>query len=203
MRGVDYETFWERTPHGVPGATSEEFPALTGPIYFNEFVIPDRTKTETSEDGGIVWTEVPAGTYRIVTSSPTTGFASFLATCADGRIINANLPWGAYELSDGEQPLAAGVVASAATGVDAKDGRQRRVIATLEGGEAVHVNAVLRKGGKRIGHTRIDSLPAGTRKVKVPVRARAGRGGARLTIKLRDAARDVVTTKHRVRLPAA
>ena len=110
-------------------------------------MIPDTTKTETSEDGGIVWTEVPAGTYRIVTSSPTTGFASFLATCADGRIVNANPPWGAYELSDGEQPLAAGVVASSATGVDAKgSGRDRRAIATLDSGEAVHVNAVLRQG---------------------------------------------------------
>ena len=204
VRGVDYETFWERTPHGVPGATSEEFPALAGPIYFNQFVIPDPTKTETSEDGGIIWTEVPAGTYRIATSSPTTGFASFLATCADGRIVNANPPWGAYELSDGEQPLAAGVVASSATGVDAKgSGRDRRAIATLDSGEAVHVNAVLRQGGKRVGHKRIDSVPAGTRAVKVPVRVRAGRGGAKLTIKLRDAAGDVVTTKHQVRLPAA
>jgi hypothetical protein len=204
VRGVDYETFWERTPHGVPGATSEEFPALTGPIYFNEFVIPDRSKTETSEDGGIIWTEVPEGRYRIVTSSPSTGFASFLASCRNGRIINANPPWGAYELDAGEQPLAAGIVASSATGVDARgDGRNRRVIATLEGGEAVHVNAVLRKGGKRIGHERIDSLRAGTRAVKVPVRARAGRGGAKLTIKLRDAAGDAVTTKHQVRLPAA
>ena len=63
MCGVDYETFHQRTPHGVPGATSEELPALAGPIYFNEFVIPDQSKTETSEDGGIVWTEVPAGPH--------------------------------------------------------------------------------------------------------------------------------------------
>ena len=102
VRGVDYETFHQRTPHGVPGATSEESPALDGPIYFNEFVIPDTSKTETSEDGGIVWTEVPKGEYRIVTNSPDTRFASFLATCRNGRIVNANPPWGAYELSPGE-----------------------------------------------------------------------------------------------------
>ena len=56
VRGVDYETFWERTPHGVPGATSEEFPALDGPIYFNEFVIPD-----TDEDRDLARTAGSSG----------------------------------------------------------------------------------------------------------------------------------------------
>lgn len=204
VRGVDYETFHERTPHGVPGATSEESPALDGPTYFNEFVIPDASQTETSEDGGIVWTEVPAGTYRIETSSPDTRFASFLATCRNGRIVNANPPWGAYELSSGEEPLAAGVVASSATEIAAKGrGRKRKVVATLDNGEAVHVNAVLRKGGKRVGHTRIDSLSDGVKDVKIPVRRSAGKGKAKLTLKLRDAAGDVITTDHRTRIPGA
>jgi hypothetical protein len=203
VRGVDYDTFHQRTPHGVPGATSEEFPALDGPIYFNEFVIPDTSKTETSEDGGIVWTEVPTGTYRIATSSPTTRFASFLATCEPGRVINANPPWGAYELSPGEEPLGAGVVASSATEVKAKDsGKNRKVVATIEAGEVTHFNAVLRKGGKRIGHKRIDSIPAGTKDVKIPVRASAGKGGAKLTLKLRDAAGDVVESDFDVRPPS-
>ena len=109
VRDVDYQTFWDRTPHGVAGATSVEFPELTGPTYFNEFVIPDPSESSTSEDGGIIWTGVPAGTYRIATLSPTTRFASFLATCEPGRVVNANPPWGAYELSAGEKPLGAGV----------------------------------------------------------------------------------------------
>jgi hypothetical protein len=204
VRGVDYETFHANTPHGVPGATSVEFPALDGPIYFNEFVIPDASRTETSEDGGIVWTEVPAGSYRIETTSPDTRFASFLATCRDGRVVNANPPWGAYELSPGEQPLGAGVVASAATEVGTKgSGERRKVVATLDSGEAVHVNAVIRKGGKRVGHTRIDRLPIGVKRVKIKVRKAAGRGKARLDLKLRDAAGDVVSTDHPVRIPAA
>ena len=120
VRGVDYETFRERTPHGVPGATSTESPALDGPIYFNENVIPDPSKTETSEDGGIIWKIVPAGTYRIETTSPDTRFASFLATCKDGRIVNANPPWGAYELAGDEQPLGASIVAASVTGTDVK-----------------------------------------------------------------------------------
>ncbi len=203
VRGVDYETFHQRTPHGVPGATSEEFPALDGPTYFNEFVIPDTSKTETSEDGGIVWTEVPEGEYRIVTSSPTTRFASFLATCRDGRIINANPPWGAYELSPGEDPLAAGVVASSVEDTAVKSGRDGRTVTVgIDSGEATRVNAVLRRNGKRVGHVRVD-VESGSKNVKVPVRASAGKGKATLSVKLRDAAKDSVTTDHHVTLPSA
>ncbi len=202
VRGVDYETFHDRTPHGVPGATSEEFPPIDGPIYFNENVVPDPSETASSEDGGIVWPVVPTGTYRIATSSPNTQFASFLATCEPGRVINANPPWGAYELSPGEEPLGASVVASSVTEMGAKgSGDSRKVVATLDGGEEIHVNAVLRKGGKRIGHTRIDTLPAGVKDVKIPVRKSAGKGRAKLEVKLRDAAGDVVSTDHSVELP--
>ena len=81
VRGVDYATFEERTPHGVSGANAHAVPTLPPPTYFNENVIPDRTQAQTSGDGGIIWTEVPAGTYRVITESPSTKFASFLATC--------------------------------------------------------------------------------------------------------------------------
>src|SRR4029079_6843532 len=81
VRGVDYETFRDRTPHGVPGATSTESPALDGPIYFNENVIPDPSKTETSEDGGIIWKVVPAGNYRIEDSSPHTPLGELSLSC--------------------------------------------------------------------------------------------------------------------------
>ncbi len=35
-------------PHGIPVRPSIEFPEIPGPIYFNEHVIPDATKAETS-----------------------------------------------------------------------------------------------------------------------------------------------------------
>ena len=45
VRDVDYATFESETArlhgHGVPGGTSIEYPALDGPTYFNENVIPD------------------------------------------------------------------------------------------------------------------------------------------------------------------
>jgi hypothetical protein len=185
----------------VPGATSQESPALDGPIYFNESVIPDTSQMETSEDGGIVWTEVPAGTYRIETTSPDTRFASFLATCRNGRVINANPPWGAYELSDGEKPLKAGVVASSVTKVDSVgNGDARKIELSIDTGEATHLNAVLRLGGKRIGHTRIDQLSAGSKRAAVPVRKAAGNGKAKLEVKLRDAAGDVITSSFDVKV---
>lgn len=201
VRGVDYETFHERTPHGVPGATSTETPALDGPIYFNENVIPDPTATATSEDGGIVWAVVPAGTYRIETSSPDTRFASFLATCENGRIVNANPPWGAYELVGDEQPLGASIVAASVTGTDvARGGGKRKVAITVDAGERTRVNAVLRKGGKRVGHVRTDIDP-GTRTVKLPVRHHAGKGKAKLSIRLRDSAKEKVESNREVVLP--
>ena len=201
VRGVDYQTFWDRTPHGVPGATSTETPAIDGPTYFNQYVIPDTTATETSDDGGIVWTEVPAGTYRIETTSPDTRFASFLATCKNGRIINANPPWGAYELVGDEQPLGAGVVAASVTKIESIGSRERKVKAVIDAGEATHVNAVLRLNGKRIGHARVDSLETGNGSVQVPVRNVAGKGKATLELKLRDAAGDVVKSSFDVKIP--
>jgi hypothetical protein len=203
VRGVDYETFHERTPHGVPGATSAESPSIDGPIYFNENVVPDTTATATSEDGGIVWSVVPAGTYRIETTSPDTRFASFLATCENGRVVNANPPWGAYELSAGEDPLGASIVAASVAGTDVKaGGGGRMVTVSVDTGEATRVNAVLRKGGKRVGHARVD-VGVGTKKVKVPVRPSAGKGKATLSVKLRDSAKEKVSSDHQVTLPAA
>lgn len=200
VRGVDYQTFWDRTPHGVPGATSAESPSLDGPIYFNQYVIPDPSKTETSEDGGIIWINVPAGTYRIETTSPDTRFASFLATCKNGRIVNANPPWGAYELVDDEQPLGASIVAASVTGKSVTYGANgRKVALQITAGEATRVNAVIRQGGKRVGNVRVD-VEAGKPTVKVPVRNRAGMGKATVEVRLRDAAGDKVTTDHQVQL---
>jgi hypothetical protein len=200
VRGVPYETFHERTPHGVAGATAGTLPEVPGPTYFNESVIPDPSETSTSEDGGIIWTEVPAGTYRIWALHPTTRFASFLATCENGRVVNANPPWGTYELAPGEQPLGASIVASSVTDAKAKGkGENRRVLATLDSGEAIKVRAGLRKGGKRIGGVRTD-VGAGIENVEVPVR-RAVQGTATLRIKLRDAAGNKVVESQKVELP--
>lgn len=202
VRGVSYETFRARTPHGVEGAQSGSVPELPPPTYFNESVIPDPNQPYSSEDGGIIWTEVPAGAYRIYTLHPDTRFASFLATCESGRVVNANPPWGAYELAPGEEPLAASIVATTVADVRGKGkGEDREVVATFDSAEAIGVRAVLFKGGKRFGKAYADVGP-GVEEVTVPVRKKARQGQATLRVTMRDGAADKVVERHRLTLPA-
>jgi hypothetical protein len=94
-------------PHGLPGSTATISPTLgqtRGPIYFNAAIIPDPDEPASSVDGGVLWAEVPPGYYWLEPSHPTERLAPFLAHCEDGRLINANPPWGFYELRSGEQP---------------------------------------------------------------------------------------------------
>jgi hypothetical protein len=103
VRTLGFAEFVAYGAHGVAGATATTSPALPGPVYFNDSVIPDASLSQTSVDGGIIWTEVPSGTYTVTASHPSTRFASFRATCRDGRIVNANPPWGLFELRPGEK----------------------------------------------------------------------------------------------------
>lgn len=101
VRKLSFAEFVAFGAHGVAGATAATRPALPDPIYFNDSVIPDPSLLETSVDGGIIWTEVPSGKYKVTATHPDTRFASFRATCRDGRVVNANPPWGLYQLRDG------------------------------------------------------------------------------------------------------
>jgi hypothetical protein len=98
IRDLNYRQFRAYGAHGVAGATAFGVPQLPDPVYFNAQVIPDPSQPSSSDDGGVIWTNVPAGTYTIHGRSPTTKFASFTATCAPGRVVNANPPWGLHEL---------------------------------------------------------------------------------------------------------
>lgn len=103
VRGPDFDQFLTILPHGIAGATATASPSLGAPVYFNESVIPDASRTSSSVDGGVVWPNVPEGVYTITASHPTKRMASFRATCVSGRVINANPPWGLYELDPGEE----------------------------------------------------------------------------------------------------
>ena len=202
VRGVDFETFQARTPHGVAGATSRAEPALPEPIYFNESVIPDPSRTATSGDGGIIWTGASAGTYRVITESGSTRFASFLATCEPGRVVNANPPWGAYELSPGEKPLGAGVVAGSVNkvGKGQKSGR-RLVTIQARVAEPLAAKASLRQDGRAAARTRTANFTAPRGKVTLRVSPEADAGKAKLSVKLTDAAGDAIKQRFSVRLP--
>jgi carboxypeptidase family protein len=101
VRDLSFREFIAYGAHGVPGATAATTPALPDPVYFNDNVIPDRSLTETSTDGGVIWTEVPRGTYQVSARHPHKHFASFVATCRNGRVVNANPPWGLHQLDRG------------------------------------------------------------------------------------------------------
>jgi hypothetical protein len=100
VRDLSFRQFTAYGAHGVAGATAFSAPLLPPPVYFNEQVVPDPSQKSSSVDGGVVWTRVPAGQYTIRASHPSTRFAGFVATCAPGRVVNANPPWGLHELGE-------------------------------------------------------------------------------------------------------
>jgi hypothetical protein len=204
VRGVDYATFEARTPHGVPGATAHAVPPLPDPTYFNENVIPDPSQKETSGDGGIIWTGVPAGAYRVITESPSTRFASFLATCRPGRIVNANPPWGAYELVGREKALgASGVAGSVGTPIGGQRAGHRLVIAGIEASERLRAKATLRRGAHAIAARTTTAKPPRGQKLVLSVPNGVGAGRARLSVQLVDAAGDKAVERFTVALPSA
>lgn len=94
VRGVSYEDFITWGAHGVAGVTASISPQAGTRTYFNESVIPDRSVTSTSKDGGVVWTELPPGDYTLSAQGAGSGWPEVHVSCADGRIVNANPPWG-------------------------------------------------------------------------------------------------------------
>ena len=202
VRDVNYAKFESETArlhgHGVPGASAIGYPALGEPIYFTEQTIPLPTQKETSLDGGIVWTEVPPGTYRVVTTSKTDRFASFLATCKPRRVVNANPPWGAYQLTKGEKPLGASNVAGSVISAKAtrkgKIGRYGTVV--LKAGENLNAAVTLKAGGGAV--TKSLKLKPGTRKVRVNVDFRRKWKKANMVVRLKDASGVSITTKKKI-----
>ncbi|MBX7190221.1 MAG: hypothetical protein K1X27_11585, partial [Solirubrobacterales bacterium] len=162
---------------------------------------PDATKTESSGDGGIIWPIVPTGTYRIVTTSPDTQFASFLATCKPGRVINANPPWGAYELSPGEKPLGASNVAAKLVSAKAvrKSKTRRQLSLVLNSGENIDATVTLAAGGM----TALRTLPLkpGNKTLTFNLGAKVKAKQAKVTVKLTDASGVSFTTVKKVNVP--
>ena len=99
----DFDTFHDFRPHGVADSTAELSPPVSAAIYFNADVIPEQGLDHSSRDGGVLWKDLPSGTYEITGSNPNTTHAGFTATCEPGRLVNAGPPWGLYELAAGEQ----------------------------------------------------------------------------------------------------
>lgn len=81
--------------HGEAGATvsiDPPDPDADGPIYFNADVIPDRTETETTSDGGIVFVNTEPGDYILTAEKDGVVFESVKLKCRAGVLANASPP---------------------------------------------------------------------------------------------------------------
>jgi hypothetical protein len=95
------KSLYDEGAHGEAGATVAIDPALPaehGPIYFNAQVIPDADLTETSEDGGILYTNVPACVYTIRASKDGVMFEEVVITCDPDVLVNPSPPHGLQAL---------------------------------------------------------------------------------------------------------
>lgn|GEM_PF-3371432 len=96
MVGMSFAEFIEFHPHGIEGATAALVPAAVDPIYFNDDVVPDPTQELSSIDGGVIWVNVPPGTYQLQAEKPGTEFVTVNVRCEQDWVVNANPVWGLH-----------------------------------------------------------------------------------------------------------
>lgn len=95
------KSLYDEGAHGEAGATvtiEPSLPAEHGPIYFNAQVIPQPDLTETSEDGGVLYTNVPPGTYTMHASKDGVTFEDVVVTCEPDVLVNPSPPHGLQAL---------------------------------------------------------------------------------------------------------
>lgn len=69
-------------------------PAAHGPVYFNSDVIPDKALTISSDDGGVLFTQVPPGEYTWTATKAGATFTKVKMKCRAGVLVNASPPKG-------------------------------------------------------------------------------------------------------------
>lgn len=82
---------------GMPGATASIDPPVpedSGPLYFNEAVLPDEDQPSTSIDGGLLYYRVPPGDYELTATREGIAFNQVRFRCEAGLVVNAGPPLG-------------------------------------------------------------------------------------------------------------
>jgi len=94
------KSLYDEGAHGEAGVTVTIDPPTgeEGPIYFDSSVLPDRNLTETSDDGGVLFLQVPPGVYTLTATKPGATFRPLVMTCRAGWLVNASPPWGLQRL---------------------------------------------------------------------------------------------------------
>jgi len=79
---------------GVKVTLDPPLPAAQGPIYFNASVIPDKSLTESSPDGGVLYVQVAPGEYTLTGAKPSAELTTVKMKCRAGVLVNASPPHG-------------------------------------------------------------------------------------------------------------
>lgn len=98
---VGLSIYDEGYTHGEAGATVTivpSIPAEHGPVYFDDAVLPNPALTESSGDGGVLFTNVPVGEYDLYAEKTGVDFISPHLKCRAGVLVNASPPYGLQAL---------------------------------------------------------------------------------------------------------
>ena len=97
--------------HGEPDATVTIHPTpadVDGPVYFNglafDVIWPDRSLAATTVDGGVLFVNVPPGTYTLSAHKDGATIREVTVGCRPGVLTNAAPPWGLQVLTGGLEP---------------------------------------------------------------------------------------------------
>lgn len=91
------KSIYDQGAHGEEGATVTIDPPVDselGPIYFNSYVVPDITISETSDDGGVLFVNIPEDVYTLSAQKTGVEFISPVMKCRAGYLVNASPPYG-------------------------------------------------------------------------------------------------------------
>jgi hypothetical protein len=91
------KSIYDDGAHGEDAVTVTLDPPLAadhGPIYFNSSVLPDRSLTQTSDDGGVLFIQVPPGDYVWAAHKAGALFSRIRMKCRAGYLVNASPPKG-------------------------------------------------------------------------------------------------------------
>lgn len=95
------KSIYDPGAHGEADVTVTLAPALSaehGPIYFDSSVVPDKTLTRSSDDGGVLYVQVPPGNYTWTATKAGATFAPVKMKCRPGVLVNASPPKGLQRL---------------------------------------------------------------------------------------------------------
>jgi hypothetical protein len=90
-------TILQSGAHGeanVTVALAPTLPAELGPVYFNASVLPDKTLTESSEDGGVLYVNAAPGEYVLSGTKTGATLGDVKFKCRAGVLVNASPPRG-------------------------------------------------------------------------------------------------------------